>query len=47
MDVLKMVEDSDYVKLKAYIESRTKELLDKRIEMKKQHLKESLETKTH
>ena len=45
MDVIKMVEENDFVGLKNYIESRAKELFDKRVEMKKQHLRESLSNK--
>lgn len=45
MDVIKMVEENDFVGLKNYVESRSKELFIKRVEMKKQHLKESLVNK--
>lgn len=45
MDVIKMVEEKDYVGLKRYVEARSKELFDKRVELKKAHLKESLSNK--
>lgn len=45
MDLLKMVEENDYVGLKAYVENRRKELLDKRIDTKKKSIRESVEQK--
>jgi hypothetical protein len=45
MDLLKMVEENDYVGLKSYVENRRKELLDKKIEDKKKSIRESVEQK--
>lgn len=45
MELLKMIEERDYVALKGYIENRQKEIMDRRIEQAKARLREAVEQK--